>query len=319
MVQRKDWLKQEFKEGDSYLVLRDSGDTTLQIIEVDIDNIEVRWADNNRGIFERNRFEARVNSGEFQKIEDEQKPEEQFKVGDLFRYVESPETIYSINSIKDDLVYSGWSNSVNGRSGANPPINIQKLKNDFLNGQAVLVKDSKPTNPEDEKPQGSYKVGDKFISSENKDLIFTIDFIKYSNIGTIYEDGLTGNLERKDFEKGLKSGYYKPYNDSQQETELYLKVGDKFKEKTTNKLYLIKSINKDKDFFDYALLNKKNQESTNYKNSILSLAQSKIKSGNWMLIDETKPTYKPTKPKTLSDKDKQIKHILDINIDDIDL
>ena len=130
---------------------------------------------------------------------------------------------------------------------------------------------------------------------------------------------MTGNLERKDFEKGLKSGYYKPYNDSQQETELYLKVGDKFKGKITNNVYLIKGINKDKDFFDYALLNKKNQESANYKNASLSLAQSKIKSGKWMLIDETKPTSKPTKPKTLSDKDKQIKHILDINIDDIDL
>jgi hypothetical protein len=251
MVTAKDWVKvqdekpqQDYKEGDSYLVLRDSGDTTLQILDVDIDNIEVKWADGNKGIFERNRFEARVNSGEFQKIEDEKPVEQQ---------------------------------------------------------------------------NGMYKLGDKFIASNNKDFIFTIDFIKYSNIGIIYEDGLTGNLERKDFEKGLKSGYYKPYNDSQQETELYLKVGDKFKEKSSNFVYLIKGINKDKDFFDYAILNKKNQESSNFKNAKLSNAQSNIKSGNWMLIDETKPTSKPRTPKTLTEKDKQIKHILDINIDDIDL
>lgn len=70
----------------------------------------------------------------------ETSPEETtiFKEGDLFVYVDQKDYTYSINKIKDGYVYGGWSNDVNGRTGSYPAIPIQKMKNDFEYGNAIL-------------------------------------------------------------------------------------------------------------------------------------------------------------------------------------
>jgi hypothetical protein len=235
-----------FKEGDSYLVLKDTGDTTLTIKEVEEDGIKVKYADGSIGMFEIDNAISRVERGVWVKIEDE------------------------------------------------------------------------------EKPQNELNFGDRFITADNTDLIFTIDFISQTNIGVSYADGLTAFINMDDFQKGLKSGYYKPYNESQQETDLYLKVGDEFLDKDAQRIIKIRSIDKSKNLVDYTILSKKGVEIIDVNKGSLITAQTNVKTGLWVKKDAkptkpSKPTTKPTTPTTLTDKDKQIKHILDINIDDIDL
>lgn len=69
-----------------------------------------------------------------------------FKEGDLFVYTDQKDYTYSINKIKDGYVYGGWSNDVNGRTGSYPPIPIQKMKNDFEYGNAVLLNNKQNDN-----------------------------------------------------------------------------------------------------------------------------------------------------------------------------
>jgi len=69
-----------------------------------------------------------------------------FKKGDLFRYVDQQDYVYSINNIENGYVFGGWSNTVNKRTDAYPPIPIQQLKNDFQYGNAVLLEKDKKTD-----------------------------------------------------------------------------------------------------------------------------------------------------------------------------
>ena len=69
-----------------------------------------------------------------------------FKEGDLFVYVDQKDYTYSINKIKDGFVYGGWSNDVNGRTGSYPAIPIQKMKNDFQYGNAILKNKKEQTS-----------------------------------------------------------------------------------------------------------------------------------------------------------------------------
>ena len=104
----------------------------------------------------------------------EQNDELPFKVGDLYKYVGFPDTIYSINSIKDGKVYGGFSNIVNKRSGANPPMDIQALKNKFLYGQAVKFYGVGENKEEPPTPQPTPK-SSKMSVKEIADRLMTLD------------------------------------------------------------------------------------------------------------------------------------------------
>jgi len=307
---------QKFKVGDNYLVLgTNTQDTTLQIVDVDIDNIQVRWANGNIGIYEINNFELNVKAGKFVKIENEEKPEQQQTQDSEFNV----DDVYYSNLLKQNLTITqvGMNDIMIRYDDGEEDSNTKTYARLMIKGKD-WVKVEKPQ----EEQNGVYKVGDKFIKGDNKDFIFTIDFIKYSNIGLIYEDGLTANLERKDFEKGLKSGYYKPYTETQDETDFYFKEDDVFIDKKTKKQYQIYKVNKNNGFVDLYNINSKGNV---IDKEVLTIeyVQASIKKGDWIKIDAnaTKPTKprKPRTPTTLTEKDKQIKHILDINIDDIDL
>jgi len=81
MVQRGDWIKVideekeeiPFKEGDKFSLTINSGDTTLTIIDVDIDSVKVKYADGSIGIFEINSAKSRIERGVWKKVLDEEK------------------------------------------------------------------------------------------------------------------------------------------------------------------------------------------------------------------------------------------------------
>jgi hypothetical protein len=80
MVQRGDWIKVideekeeiPFKEGDKFSLTINSGDTTLTIIDVDIDSVKVKYADGSIGIFEINSAKSRIERGVWKKVLDEE-------------------------------------------------------------------------------------------------------------------------------------------------------------------------------------------------------------------------------------------------------
>jgi len=61
-----------FKEGDKFLVTINSGDTTLTIIDIDIDSVKVKYADGSIGMFEINSAKSRVERGVWKKVIDEE-------------------------------------------------------------------------------------------------------------------------------------------------------------------------------------------------------------------------------------------------------
>jgi hypothetical protein len=62
-----------FKEGDKFSLTINSGDTTLTIIDVDIDSVKVKYADGSIGIFEINSAKSRIERGVWKKVLDEEK------------------------------------------------------------------------------------------------------------------------------------------------------------------------------------------------------------------------------------------------------
>jgi hypothetical protein len=80
MVERGDWVRvideeveMPFKEGDKFLLTINSVDTTLTIIDIDIDSVKVKYADGSIGIFEINSAKSRVERGVWKKVLDEEK------------------------------------------------------------------------------------------------------------------------------------------------------------------------------------------------------------------------------------------------------
>ena len=343
--------KPKFKIGDKYSLLVSNAETTFTIEDVEIDNIKIRYADGSYGNVEINNAESYVKNRVWKKIEAE------FKVGDVY-YSETFKQKLTITKVEEDKIYvhyeddteesytptycrlnvsrKDWIKVVDEEMPEQEfkvgdrfydkqeerNVVIRKVRkdgviefysetedNDFLFPKGLLEKVLAKGTFVKLEGDKSYKVGDNFITADNQDLTFKIDFIQPDSIGVVYLDGLTAIINPEDFKKGLKSGYYKPYSKPEEETDLYFKEGDVFIDKKTKNEYFIVKVNKN---LDVVMINK--QEYT------IPYVQGLIKKGNWIKKEAkpSKPSSKPTTPTTLSDKDKQIKHILDINIEDID-
>lgn len=159
----------------------------------------------------------------------------EFKIGDKYlnKTVKDTFTIVQVYTDFIDVKFSG---------GNEATYDMLLCKERVADGTWVKVLDEEKEEPK------NYKVGDKFLWAK-EDITFVIDFIKNGEIGIIYSDGLTGFLSTEQFEKGLSTGYYKPYTEEAKPKE--------------------------------------------------------------------KKTRKPRQPRTKSEQDKKIEHILDINLDEI--
>jgi len=228
----------EFKIGDKYLnkTVKD----TFTVVQVYTDFIDVKFNGGNEATYDILFGKEKVADGTWVKVLDEEKeaPKEddtEFKVGEIFYNTERDENFTVTEVGKKNILIKYESGSVGFFS---------------INTAKSLVKDKfwlKVVDEEKEEPK-NYKVGDKFLWAK-EDMTFTIDFIKDGNIGIIYSDGLTGFLSTEQFEKGLSTGYYKPYTEEAK--------------------------------------------------------------------PEEKKSRKPRQPRTKSEQDKKIEHILDINLDEI--
>jgi hypothetical protein len=229
----------EFKIGDKYLnkTVKD----TFTIIQVYTDFIDVKFTGGNEATYDILFGKEKIADGTWVKVLDEQKenPKEdeyEFKfVGDKFYNTERDENFVVSEVYKKTIVieYEDGEREVFSRDTAK-----------------ALIKDKywvKVVDEEKEEPK-NYKVGDKFLWAK-ENMTFTIDFIKNGELGIIYSDGLTGIMTTEQFEKGLSTGYYKPYTEEAK--------------------------------------------------------------------PEEKKTRKPRQPRTKSEQDKKIEHILDINLDEI--
>jgi hypothetical protein len=354
----------KYKVGDRFLDKQE--DRYVKITKINEDGVIEFYSEteNNEFLFPKGLLEKVVAKGTFVKIE-EQKPQDEFKVGDVY-YSELYKQKLTIEIVQDDTIFvyyednsteqytpqycrlmvsrKDWVKVVDEEmpeqeveinifdtfydKRRDKELKIFDIQNEWvefsykgafdklsytLDEVKDLISDGRWTKIVDmQNPDQTYKVGDNFITDNNKDLTFKIDFIQTDSIGVVYFDGLTSIFNPEDFKKGLKSGYYKPYNEPEEETDLYFKEGDVFIEKKTKNEYFIVKVNKN---LDVVMIN--TQEYT------IPYVQGLIKKGYWIKKEAkpskpTKPSSKPTTPTTLSDKDKQIKHILDINIEDID-
>jgi hypothetical protein len=301
--------KPKFKIGDKYSLLVGNEETFFTIEDVEIDNIKIRYANGNYGNVEINNAESYVKKRVWKKIEQE-KPNEEFKVGDVY-YVELYKQKVTIEKVQDDTIFVFYEDD------STEQYTPQYCRLMVARKDWIKVVDEEITEQEQQ-----YKVGDIFITADNKDLTFKIDFIQPDSIGVVYFDGLTAIINPEDFKKGLKSGYYKPYIKPEQETDLYFKQGDEFIAQNGNQRYRINIVDKFNNFVQYTIFNKAGKQ-ISQNDAKLEIIQENIKRGYWIKKDAkpskpSKPTSKPTTPTTLSDKDKQIKHILEINIEDID-
>ena len=93
-----------FKEGDKFSLTINSGDTTLTIIDVDIDSVKVKYADGSIGIFEINSAKSRIERGVWKKVLDEEKEEVTFKVGDVYKDAYSKKDL-QIVKIEGDTIF----------------------------------------------------------------------------------------------------------------------------------------------------------------------------------------------------------------------
>jgi hypothetical protein len=187
----------QFKIGDKYLnkTVKD----TFTITQVYTDFIDVKFNGGNEATYDILFGKEKVVDGTWVKVLDEEKeePKDQdftYKVGDEF-HVPSLDEYFNIIEIGNDIVKFKYSSD--GRV-------FNLTKETFLE----RVNTDKTFIPVLKK----YKVGDKFLWAK-EDITFVIDFIKNGELGIIYSDGLTGFLSTEQFEKGLSTGYYKPYTE----------------------------------------------------------------------------------------------------------
>jgi hypothetical protein len=192
----------EFNIGDKYL--NKTVNDTFTIIQVYKDFIDVKFSGGNEVSYDMSLCIKKVSDGTWVKVLDEEKEETKegfiYNVGDEF-HVPSLDEYFKITEINSENVKFTYNND--GRM-------FNLTKEDFLDRvdvQKTFIPVSK-----------SYKVGDKFTWAK-EDMTFTLDFINKDNIGFTYSDGLTGFLTPEQFEKGLSTGYYKPYIEEAQPKE----------------------------------------------------------------------------------------------------
>jgi hypothetical protein len=129
----------------------------------------------------------------------------EFKIGDKYlnKTVKDTFTIVQVYTDFIDVKFSG---------GNEATYDMLLCKERVADGTWVKILDEEKEEPK------NYKVGDKFLWAK-EDMTFVIDFIKNGELGIIYSDGLTGIMTIEQFEKGLSTGYYKPYTEEAKQEE----------------------------------------------------------------------------------------------------
>jgi hypothetical protein len=198
------------------------------------------------------------------------------KVGDKFL---RPSTgmIYVISKIKE---------------GAKPDeeksIDVANAKNGFpensfsRNDIMEFLFEEVWTRVEEEKPIRKFDVGDRF--NVNKTILnFTIDHITDSDVGVIYDDGLTAIVKIDQFADGIISGYYKPIgkkNDS--------KIGDLIVDTHRDKIYEIEEIDNSTQMIKFVT-----ESGSAARWTPFSIFESNLKSGSFKSLSfKTGDTFK---------------------------
>lgn len=201
--------KDTFKVGDMFYVTKEGKEKTYQVIYIDGQNFTfVRGNDGNiesyEGLYSTDEANLKLKEGRWTKVDNQKEApkddQTQFKIGDKYlnKTVKDTFTITQVYTDFIDVKFSG---------GNEATYDMLLCKEKVADGTWVKVLDEE----KEEQPK-SYKVGDRFLWAK-EDITFVIDFIKNGELGIIYSDGLTGFLSTEQFEKGLSTGYYKPYTE----------------------------------------------------------------------------------------------------------
>ena len=151
-----------------------------------------------------------------------------FKVGDKFKNQDG-----RIIEIKDAIEPENGDNGYNIEVDGYLPYGGLST-NDIID----KIESKKWVKFEEEKPIRKFNVGDKF--NVNKTILnFTIDHITDSDVGVIYDDGLTAIVKIDQFADGIISGYYKPIPKTKS-TDLH--IGDLIVDTRNTRVYEVEEI-----------------------------------------------------------------------------
>jgi hypothetical protein len=225
--------------------------------------------------------------------------EEQFKVGDVY-YVELYKQKVTIEKVQDDTIFVFYED---GSTEQYTPqyCRLMVARKDWIK----VVDEEMPQEPQEEQ----FKVGDKILIKElNQVAVITslgeLTF-RYKIRGEDFEYSTT----KRHANNLIKVKKWVKIKDEEIPQSKY-KVGDKFKDTKVNDIVQIGDIRGGSIF-----LVDNEGLTISYSERELDMG---IKSGLYKKVEEKKPrkprTTKPQNP----DKDKQIQHILDINLEDID-
>jgi hypothetical protein len=242
-----------------------------------------------------------------------------FKEGD--KYISSGDTvIYTIKKIKDETIDIGWKNQFNNQKETFlNAYSIEDAKKNFETGYWTLVK-------EEELP---FKVGDKFTKKGDYAYIYSIEELNINDdeVTISYIDKEDGkiiifyslNLVKEKFasDEWVLVNY----------EEFPYKVGDKFKVLITDSRFSIISINDDNIDIGFYTgdgnIDIYNATKEEFINEVALGVYIKITDEEFS--PKPQPESKPQKPKRTrkpkeeTEQDKQIREILEINLDDIEL
>lgn len=225
-TQEEDNTNETFEVGDMFYSKDDGEDYIYQVLK--IDGQVFTYVTGNKGeieVFEdaytTNEANKNLKNGSWVKISKEksippkteqpkddkqskgkQQPNQEefvYNVGDVYYNTERDEKLIIKEVNKNNIVvtYEDFEMDI---------LSINTSKALIKDGYWVKVEDNTESKQEDK----NYKVGDKFIWAK-ENMPFVIDFINNDRIGFTYSDGLTGFLTPEQFEKGLSTGYYKPF------------------------------------------------------------------------------------------------------------
>jgi hypothetical protein len=148
-----------------------------------------------------------------------------FKEGDNFKVKNEGNSGYIIKEINGNEFYF---ERLDDGTKYKDIFTTDEAKQKFIDGKWVKF--------EEEKPIRKFNIGDKF--NVNKTILnFTIDFIKDTDVGIIYDDGLTAIVEINQFADGIISGYYKPIA-----KKIDRNIGDLTLDTKRDKIYEIEEI-----------------------------------------------------------------------------
>jgi translation elongation factor P/translation initiation factor 5A len=312
------WIPYEdeetFKVGDMFYVGKEGTSKTYQVTLVEGQNFTfVRGNDDGtiesyEGLYSTDEANAKLKDGKWVKISKEKEaPEEQytFKTGDKFDMLDSTNQKYQVTDISGDRFSFKMDNGINVYTTI---YTTSEANSKLKEGSWVKILDE-----EAPKEESQFKIGDKYLNKTVKDT-FTIVQVYTDYIDVKFTGGNEATYDMQLCKEKVADGTWVKVLDEEKGEPKNYKVGDKFLWAKEDITFVI-------DFI------KNGELGIIYSDGLTGFISTEqfeqgLSTGYYKpYTEEAKPeekkTRKPRQPRTKSEQDKKIEHILDINLDEI--